>query len=151
MENQRIRLSRQLLKEALIDLLQEKPIEKITIKEICEKAGINRSTFYRHYSSEYDLLGEIEQDGMDILREALKNQDSGSLETILVSLKENPKLARVLFGSGKDSSRLEKIFSLPEIKDYMQENLHLDIQSSPGKDVYFFICQGGFGYIVKWI
>lgn len=37
--------------EALIDLLKEKELEFITVKEICERAGVNRSTFYLHYET----------------------------------------------------------------------------------------------------
>ena len=44
--------------EALISLLEKKDFEYITIKEICEKAGVNRSTFYLHYETIDDLLFE---------------------------------------------------------------------------------------------
>ena len=44
--------------EALITLLEKKDFEYITIKEICNSAGVNRSTFYLHYENTYDLLKE---------------------------------------------------------------------------------------------
>lgn len=44
--------------EALIELLEKKDLEYITVKEICEKAGVNRSTFYLHYESVSDLVDE---------------------------------------------------------------------------------------------
>ena len=44
--------------EALIELLEKKEFEYITVKEICEKAGVNRSTFYLHYETIGDLLDE---------------------------------------------------------------------------------------------
>lgn len=44
--------------EALISLLKEKDLEYITVKEICEKAGVNRSTFYLHYETVADLVNE---------------------------------------------------------------------------------------------
>ncbi len=44
--------------EALITLLENKDFEYITIKEICESAGVNRSTFYLHYENTSDLLKE---------------------------------------------------------------------------------------------
>ena len=44
--------------EALISLLDKKDFEYITIKEICDTAGINRSTFYLHYENTFDLLQE---------------------------------------------------------------------------------------------
>ena len=47
-----------LMNEALLLLLEKKEYEFITVKEICEKAGVNRSTFYLHYESIDDLLEE---------------------------------------------------------------------------------------------
>ena len=47
-----------LFDEALIQLLEKKDIEYITIKEICNKAGVNRSTFYLHYENINDLVEE---------------------------------------------------------------------------------------------
>lgn len=47
-----------LFNEALIHLLQDKDIEYITIKELCKKAGVNRSTFYLHYENINDLVEE---------------------------------------------------------------------------------------------
>ena len=47
-----------LFDEALITLLEQKDIEYITVKEICTKAGFNRSTFYLHYESIENLLNE---------------------------------------------------------------------------------------------
>ena len=44
--------------EALISLLKEKDLEYITVKEICEKAGVNRSTFYLHYETIADLVNK---------------------------------------------------------------------------------------------
>ncbi len=44
--------------EALIALLEVKDLEYITVKEICEKAGVNRSTFYLHYETIADLVNE---------------------------------------------------------------------------------------------
>ena len=62
MENQRIRLSKTMLKNALIELLKTKNIEKISIYELCGQAQINRTTFYKYYGSQYDLLADIEND-----------------------------------------------------------------------------------------
>ena len=44
--------------EALIALLEEKDLEYITVKEICRRAGVNRSTFYLHYETVADLVSE---------------------------------------------------------------------------------------------
>ena len=44
--------------KALLSLIEKKPFEYITVSEICEKAGVNRSTFYFHYENTRDLLKE---------------------------------------------------------------------------------------------
>lgn len=59
-ENQRVALSKRLLKEGLIELLKKKNIGDISVKELCEISGINRTTFYRHYQTPRDVLSEIE-------------------------------------------------------------------------------------------
>lgn len=58
-ENQRIVVTKKMLKDALFQLLKKKDIDHISVKELCETAGINRSTFYRHYDSQYALMEEI--------------------------------------------------------------------------------------------
>lgn len=47
--------------KAFLELLEHKDFEYITVKEICEKAGVNRSTFYLHYETVSDLLSESVQ------------------------------------------------------------------------------------------
>ena len=47
-----------LMDQALLLLLEKKDFDYITVKEICEKAGVNRSTFYLHYETIDDLLME---------------------------------------------------------------------------------------------
>ena len=55
-EDRRVKYTKMVLKESLIDLLSKKDISCITIKQICEEADINRATFYTHYSDQFDLL-----------------------------------------------------------------------------------------------
>lgn len=59
--DRRIRYTRYALQNALIACMQQKPFNRITVREICETADINRSTFYMHYKDIYELLDEIEE------------------------------------------------------------------------------------------
>ncbi len=61
-ESRRVKMTKMLLKESLIDLMEEKSIHAISIKDICDGADINRSTFYRHYNTQYELYDDIVQD-----------------------------------------------------------------------------------------
>ena len=60
-ENRRVKYSKKLIQDSLLQLLQEKPLEKITVKELCERADVNRGTFYRYYEDIFDLFETIEQ------------------------------------------------------------------------------------------
>lgn len=57
--------------EAFLELLEKKDFAYITVKEICEKAGVNRSTFYLHYETVSDLLVESAQYFIDRFIEAM--------------------------------------------------------------------------------
>ena len=59
--DRRVRYTKMVIRESFIALLKEKPIAKITVKEICTGADINRATFYAHYADPYALLHEIEE------------------------------------------------------------------------------------------
>lgn len=50
------------IRSAFVSLLAEKPIEKISTREIAAEAGINRGTFYDHYMDKYDLYAQIRDD-----------------------------------------------------------------------------------------
>ncbi|MGG3449363.1 TetR/AcrR family transcriptional regulator [Domibacillus aminovorans] len=58
-QNIRMTATKKLIEEAFTDLLRKKGIEKITIKNITERAKINRATFYAHYEDKYQLFDEM--------------------------------------------------------------------------------------------
>ena len=61
-EDRRTAYSKKVIRESLLALMQEKPLNKITVREICEKADVNRSTFYSYYMDIYDLYRSILKD-----------------------------------------------------------------------------------------
>lgn len=70
--------SRKLILSALVDLLQEKPLEKITVTDVVNRAQINRGTFYAHYADIPDVVDRLLQQTLFSIREAL-TQQPGSL------------------------------------------------------------------------
>lgn len=62
MEDKRVTKTKSLLKKTLIELLEERPFEQITVKELCQRAYVSRITFYTHYGDKYALVDEIFQD-----------------------------------------------------------------------------------------
>ena len=60
----RVRYTRKVIQDAFLNILKEKPVSKITVKEVCDMTEINRGTFYKHYQDCYDLLDKIEEEGL---------------------------------------------------------------------------------------
>ena len=67
--DRRILKTKRVLRESLLYLLKEQPIQKISVSLLCEKSDINRSTFYTYYSSPMDLLESIEDEILNTLEE----------------------------------------------------------------------------------
>ena len=60
------------IKNALVELMSEKDISQITVKELAQRADINRKTFYTHYTSIYDVSGEIENEMIQNLKRLIQ-------------------------------------------------------------------------------
>ena len=114
-ENQRVRLTKTLLKDALIELLTDKPLQKVSITEICTRAEINRTTFYKYYASENDLYADIENDFLCILSENIENTDKQGLEKLLTLIQAHPNMAIAMINNSSEESFSRRIFSLPEM------------------------------------
>jgi AcrR family transcriptional regulator len=56
----RVQVTRKILRDSLIGLMETKSILQISVKEICERAGVSSSTFYTYYNDQFDLLRQIE-------------------------------------------------------------------------------------------
>ena len=67
-EDLRVRRTRKLLQKALIELTVEKGFADVTVRDLAERAMVNRSTFYRHYVDKYDLLSQYIEEVIALLR-----------------------------------------------------------------------------------
>lgn len=68
--------SRKLINAALADILQEKPLEKITVTDVVNRAGINRGTFYAHYKDIPDVIDRMVGEVFCCIRDALDQQNA---------------------------------------------------------------------------
>ena len=150
-----------LMDEALLLLLEEKDFDRITVKELCGKAGVNRTTFYLHYENMNDLLEET----VDMINERFKKSLSAIppgdpsreiltsekyLRPYLSFIKENMRAYRVihlkdhLFRSQKTfESFYQSVFS-PALT-------HFGVSESEKKYVFAFYTQGTVAIIGRWL
>ena len=70
----RKRYTQMVLKQSFLKLLKEKPVNRITVKEVCALAQLNRATFYAHYEDIYDLMEQVERQIRRELSETLREQ-----------------------------------------------------------------------------
>ena len=155
--NQRTRLSKILLKNALMDLLSEKgSVTKISVRELCERADLNRSTFYAHYSEPKELLEEVEAELLDATREHLQKigaeNDIGAhryLLSFLIYIKENDKPFRTLLVDSVDPEFRSKFMQQSIIQ--FVENLNISFPKDQEQYIYSYILNGSTGVIIQWM
>lgn len=155
--NQRTRLSKLLFKNALMDLLKEKgSVAKISVRELCDRAELNRSTFYAHYNEPKDLLYEIETELLDATEEHLKKigeeNDAGAHKYILSFLqyiRQNDKQFRTLLIDSADPDFRSRFMQQSIIQ--FVNNLRIELPKELEQYIFSYILNGSTGIIIQWI
>ena len=133
MENQRIRLTKRMLKEALAELLADKPIDRITVYELCSRAQINRTTFYKYYGSQFDLMEDMQSDFLKELENSLHEKEQPmSLLSILTYIDTHRASCTALLQSAADNGFLERVIPLNRQtkKEIHRSQVYLNLQGS---------------------
>ena len=152
---QRRTLTKRLIREAMLELLKTKSIQKISVRELCDAAGINRTTFYNHYDGTYEVLAEIEEHFLAQLSAAdtLSNCEDGlerHIEALCQKLKQNADTALLLLTNNADpdfSSKLLKTQGCSEIwqkagSAYSEEEAELLTK---------FVSGGAYAMVCGWL
>ncbi len=155
--NQRTRLSKMLFKNALMDLLKEKgSVAKISVRELCDRAELNRSTFYAHYQEPNDLLIEIETELLDATEEHLEKigaeNDLGAHKYILSFLqyiRQNDKPFRALLIDSTDPEFRSRFMQQSIIQ--FVDNLRIELPKELEQYIFSYILNGSTGIIIQWI
>ena len=129
-EDRRVRRTRKMLTQALTQLMQEKQIKEITVKELTDLADMNRGTFYLYYRDVYDMLEKLEDSMFEALDSiaALHETDAARQETnpILLDvfhfIEENQEIVRVLLSPHGDMKFLHRLYEVIKLIIYTKEN-----------------------------
>lgn len=155
-EDRRIRYTKALLRDALVELLQENPITRVSVTMLCERADVHRSTFYAHYKDAYDLLAHVEQDVFEQVGRYLDGPGYDEsqpvslqkLQRILEYGKENADLLSVLLAEGNDISFQRDLLSYMDIASLMPGR----VGDERRRDyVVLFGINGCLSVIRKWL
>lgn len=93
-------MSKQAIKVALLDLMEERPLNSISVRLLCKTADVNRSTFYAHYADIFTLLDEMEEEYLAhtvFANLSVPNKDyRKQLEELVRYLKENRRFVLLM-------------------------------------------------------
>ena len=151
----RIRYTKMVIKDTFIALLKEKPVNKVTVKEICDLAEINRATFYKYYSDPFDLLDKIELEMLSQLQSNLKTSPRGFREIfifIMGNIRADGERYRTLVSENGDSKFPGRIVSV--CYEHITDDLRRQFPGlSPAQRewLYSFSAQGCCGILERWI
>ena len=152
--NRRTQMTRRLLKTALVELMGEKPFAQITIKDICEQADLNRTTFYLHYMDQSALLRDIEDEvqekTLDYLRNVKPAADApGMIEAFLRYIQEQASLFKILLlDEGAEDFRRR---FLENSLEGFRENIPVVDDSRIKPYVLCFLMEGSVHMIMSWL
>lgn len=155
--------------EALMTLLEKKDFQYITIKELCDAAGVNRSTFYLHYESMVDLLeetlrylnGKFNTYFETNEREIMDKVENGSLDSLIFITKEHlePYLKFIIEHKKIFIATINKpdVFASENSFKYLSEKLFFPVMKRfhiPEKEqeyILMFYIKGIMGILQHWI
>ena len=154
-DNRRVKITKQLFQDSLLELLDSQSIHEISIRTLCEKADLNRSTFYKYYGSQYDLLKEIEDQLLNQITKVFSKEMTLStyreqLTNLLTFALKHEHICKLLFNANIDPDFPKRLLNLPAL----HYALNIATQDATPKkmlykqDFYFY---GGYQVIKRWL
>ena len=153
-ESRRVRITKRLMKEALLELLEKNELVNISVTAICKTADVHRSTFYDYYKDPADLLRDTEQDFLDRIPIPPPMTDPANQDEIIEAstaffeyVKENKKAFRILFSRSADSG-----FSARLVEFLCSGNIPVstDADEATARFISLYIANGTVGMMREW-
>lgn len=155
-ETRRVKMTKKMIKDAYIELLEINPDKRLSITEICKRADINRSTFYMHYEDVNQLVKEIEDEILNqipypAISEGVMLQKEQYIELLKGTfdfIRENRKQF-ILLLSQLDNSDFKKRIVSTILEKY--KGITISDNSLLSKYGYMFCINGVVGLLREWI
>jgi AcrR family transcriptional regulator len=160
-ENRRTKYTKKVLRDSLIELMKERSILRITIKDICGRADISRSTFYAHYNDQFDLLKQIEEETTvyceDMLKEYDKKRSKAEtvqmIEKILRYIASNSNSVQMLLSENGDITFQERFIRRFIHQQHVMNYFNDKVEDSDEVKEYYsvFVIHGAIAAIQHWL
>ena len=156
-DDQRVALTKRLLQEGLLRLLEKKDIDSIHVSELCAESGINRATFYRHYNEPRDILRNMRQNMIRDVKAFARTDKMGknlqiSREGLCQYVYDQAELLRILFKTRTDDEFVESLQALYKEQFAPLRYKSIKNQDEDSQKLMAYCYAGGFYYILRqWI
>lgn len=160
-QDHRKRVTKMMLQQALTKLLQTKPIQEITVTQLCQESGINRTTFYLHYQDAYDMLDSMQTEFYDELMVHLENvafDMNGDMEIplflveILKYLREHADICRIVVRTNGDDSFIMKLMDTARAKSVVEyAQLYQSAKPEAIEMFFTYVSHGCLGVLKAWL
>ena len=158
-EDRRVKRTKKQLEKSLIQLLETKPIQDITVRELTELADINRGTFYLYYRDIFDMVSKVEEGYyerfVDLLdshqEEPVYRQIEIFLEDLFCFIGENGQTCKVLLGEHGDIVFTQKLLNVVRERCLKSWEMTRGISETDFDYRYSFVTSGCIGIIRSWV
>lgn len=157
-ENQRVKLTKRIFKDTLIALLKEKAVHEIKVKELCDKAELNRTTFYKYYENIYDVLADVEYDVLKDSEECIneieditESQIKNTLYKQLCNIQKNKDVYYLLLINSADNEFYGNL--MKTTVDFLKkktEQTNVDLGENY-EYIFSYIIAGTIDIIKRWL
>ncbi|WP_282209220.1 TetR/AcrR family transcriptional regulator [Parvibacter caecicola] len=155
-EDRRVRYTKMVLRESLLELMAEKPLAKITPTELCRRADVNRNTFYRHYRTPEDVLQETEDELYRQVRQHIETTNPATpeagLKAIMDTIKENQRFFTVLLSPNGNKAFIYRVIMVG--REYLASDYNIPLNeevTSEQDQLFLFIVNGFIAVLQNWI
>ena len=168
-EDRRTQYSKRMIRESLYTLMKEKPLNKISVTEICQRADVNRSTFYTYYTDIYDLHQKILKEFFSLQKTVIKHikesiMSKNSINDIMLEdyyeiihyylsiVKEHSELYKFVFN--RNSTTAVHVSFGNALYHTLREVLKPLIEEKRFEDfkkAFTFVSGGTTALIIKWV
>ncbi len=155
--DRRVRYTKMVIKQALLDLMKDKPINKIKVTEICTRADVGRGSFYAYYESAYDLMEQIEDEIFADISRSIKESSASSTSSVMLTeimryVSENIDMCKVLLGPNGDKEFIRRLVNIERDRNVKEwQRAQPDASTISFELQYVFISSGVVGILESWI
>lgn len=158
--NRSVRRTKEMLRQGLTELLNQKPAKSVSVREITERININRGTFYLYYKDIFDMIDQLENEMLEEYKEIVLSHAPKSpgevpppiLFDLYSFVADNAGMCLALIGPNGDLAFVNKLKELMRDRLLHYWNLLYKVQYGDNFEYFYsFLISGCFGLFESWL